>query len=156
MNCLISTPYCWLLKMRLVITTNPTGTPCRIDVDSTWILRWYVEDQISTNYPRRFQVLLRCNFADRKIHVVSTYFFRRNLDGRKIQAVSTYFCRCNFDGQKIHLVSTRFFRCNFFHRDIQSFYLLFSTQFWWPNNPLCLHILFSTKFRWIDVVVGKL
>ena len=149
MNCLISTPYCWLLKMRLVITTNPTGTPCRIDVDSTWILRWYVEDQISTNYPRRFQVLLRCNFADRKIHVVSTYFFRRNLDGRKIQAVSTYFCRCNFDGQKIHLVSTRFFRCNFFHRDIQSFYLLFSTQFWWPNNPLCLHILFSTKFRWI-------
>ena len=149
MNCLISTPYCWLLKMRLVITTNPTGTPCRIDVDSTWILRWYVEDQISTNYPRRFQVLLRCNFADRKIHVVSSYFFRRNLDGRKIQAVSTYFCRCNFDGQKIHLVSTRFFRCNFFHRDIQSFYLLFSTQFWWPNNPLCLHILFSTKFRWI-------
>ena len=149
MNCLISTPYCWLLKMRLVITTNPTGTPCRIDVDSTWILRWYVEDQISTNYPRRFQVLLRCNFADRKIHVVSTYFFRRNLDGRKIQAVSTYFCRCNFDGQKIHLVSTRFFRCNFFHRDIQSFYLLFSTQFWWPNNPLSLHILFSTKFRWI-------
>ena len=149
MNCLISTPYCWLLKMRLVITTNPTGTPCRIDVDSTWILRWYVEDQISTNYPRRFQVLLRCNFADRKIHVVSTYFFRRNLDGRKIQAVSTYFCRCNFDGQKIHLVSTRFFRCNFFHRDIQSFYLLFSTQFWWPNNSLCLHILFSTKFRWI-------
>ena len=149
MNCLISTPYCWLLKMRLVITTNPTGTPCRIDVDSTWILRWYVEDQISTNYPRRFQVLLRCNFADRKIHVVSTYFFRRNLDGRKIQAVSTYFCRCNFDGQKIHLVSTRFFRCNFFHRDIQSFYLLFATQFWWPNNPLSLHILFSTKFRWI-------
>ena len=149
MNCLISTSYCWLLKMRLVITTNPTGTPCRIDVDSTLILRGYVEDQISTNYPRRFQVLLRCNFADRKIHVVSTYFFRRNLDGRKIQAVSTYFCRCNFDGQKIHLVSTRFFRCNFFHRDIQSFYLLFSTQFWWPNNPLCLHILFPTKFRWI-------
>ena len=149
MNCLISTPYCWLLKMRLVITTNPTGTPCRIDVDSTWILRWYVEDQISTNYPRRFQVLLRCNFADRKIHVVSTYFFRRNFDGRKIQVVSTYFCRCNFDGQKIHLASTRFFRCNFFHRNIQYFYLLFSTQFWWPNNPLCLHILFSTKFRWI-------
>ena len=149
MNYLISTSYCWLLKMRLVITTNTTGTPCRIDVDSRWILRGYVKDQISTNYLRHFQVLLRCNFTDRKIHVVSTYFFRRNFDGRKIQVVSTYFCRCNFDGQKIHLASTRFFRCNFFHRNIQYFYLLFSTQFWWPNNPLCLHILFSTKFWWI-------
>ena len=37
---------------------GPTGTPRRIDVDSTWILRRYVEDQISTN-----------------IHIDSTYFF---------------------------------------------------------------------------------
>ena len=35
-----------------------TGTPRRIDVDSTWILHRYVEDQISTNF-----------------HVISTYFF---------------------------------------------------------------------------------
>ena len=34
-----------------------TGTPRRIDVDSTWILRRYVKDQISTNFqsfPRTF------------------------------------------------------------------------------------------------------
>ena len=36
----------------------PTGTPHRIDVDSTWILRGYVEEQISTNF-----------------HVISRYFF---------------------------------------------------------------------------------
>ena len=36
----------------------PTGTPHQIDVDSTWILRGYVEDQISTNF-----------------HVISRYFF---------------------------------------------------------------------------------
>ena len=36
----------------------PTGTPRQIDVDSTWILRRYVEDQISMNF-----------------HVDSTYFF---------------------------------------------------------------------------------
>ena len=152
MNCLISTSYCWLLKMRLVITTNPTGTPCRIDVDSTWILRWYVEDQISTNYPRRFQVLLRCNFADRKIHVVSTYFFRRNLDGRKIQAVSTYFCRCNFDGQKIHLVFDMLFFIEisslstyFFRRSFDGLIIHFVCTYFFRRN-----------FDEFDVVVGKL
>ena len=40
---------------------------------------------------RHFHVLFRCNFADRKIHVVSMYFFRCNFDGRKIHVVSTYF-----------------------------------------------------------------
>ena len=34
------------------------GTPRRIDVDSTWILCWYVENQILTNF-----------------QVISTYFF---------------------------------------------------------------------------------
>ena len=36
----------------------PTGIPRRIDVNSTWILLRYVEDQILTNF-----------------HIVSTYFF---------------------------------------------------------------------------------
>ena len=36
----------------------PMGTPRRIHVDSTWLLRRYVEDQISTNF-----------------HVISAYFF---------------------------------------------------------------------------------
>ena len=86
----------------------------RFDVDITWIRRRPNFDE----FPRRFHVLLRCNFADRKIHVVSTYFFRRNFDGRKIHVVSTYFFRCNFDGRKIHVVSTYFFRCNFDGRKI--------------------------------------
>ena len=41
-----------------LFTLYPTGTPRRIDVDSMWILRRYVEDHISTNF-----------------HVVFTYFF---------------------------------------------------------------------------------
>ena len=40
------------------LNSFPTGTPRQIDVDSTWILRRYVEDQISMNF-----------------HVDSTYFF---------------------------------------------------------------------------------
>ena len=88
-NCLISS----------VIVT--TGAPRRIHVDSTSILRRYVEEQISTNF-----------------HVISMYFFRRNFGDRKIHVVSTYFFRCNFDGQKIHVVSTYFFRCNFSGRNI--------------------------------------
>ena len=59
-------------------------------------------------FPRHFRVLFRCDFAGRKIHVVSTYFFRCNLAGRKIHVVSAYFLRCNFDGRKIHVVSGTF------------------------------------------------
>ena len=40
------------------IWNYPTDTLRQIDVDSTWILHRYVEDQISTNF-----------------HVISTYFF---------------------------------------------------------------------------------
>ena len=96
-------------------------------MDSTWILRRYVEDQISTSFhiistyffdvislgekstwfPRIF---FRCNFAGRKIHVVSTYFLRCNFNGQKIHIhiISKYFFRCNFDGRKIHVVSRTF------------------------------------------------
>ena len=54
----------------------PTGTPRRIHVDSTWILRRYVEDQISTNF-----------------HVISAYFFDVILMVEK----STSFPRTFFD-----------------------------------------------------------
>ena len=67
------------------------GTPRQIHVDSTWILRRYVEERISTNF-----------------RVISTYSFLCNFDGRKIHVVSTYFFRCNFDGRKIHVVSRTF------------------------------------------------
>ena len=41
-----------------LISSSPMGKPRRIHVDSTWILRRYVEDHISTNF-----------------HVISAYFF---------------------------------------------------------------------------------
>ena len=74
-------------------------------VESTSIRRRPNFNELS----RRFHVLFRCNFADRIIHVVSTYFFRCNFDGREIHVVSTNFFRCNFDGGKIHVLSTHFF-----------------------------------------------
>ena len=75
-----------------------------IDVDITSIRRRRNFDE----FPRHFHILFRCDFAGRKIHVVSTYFFRCNFDGRRIHIVSTYFFRCNFDGRKIHVVSRTF------------------------------------------------
>ena len=78
--------------------------PRRFDVDITLIL----EDQI-WRISRHFHVLFWCNFADRKIDVVSTYFFRRNFTDQKIHFVSMYFFRRNFDGRKIHVASTYFF-----------------------------------------------
>ena len=105
------------------------GTPRWIDVDSTSILRQYIEDQILTSFcvismyffdvislikeSTLFPHTFWSNFDCRKIHVVSTYFFRRNFDGHKIRVFLMYFFRHNFSGQKIHVVSTYFFRCNF-------------------------------------------
>ena len=81
----------------------PTGTPRRIHVDSTSIRRRPNFDE----FLRHFHVLFRCNFADRKIHLVSTYFFRRNFAGRKIHVVSTYFFRRT--GRKSTLFPRTFF-----------------------------------------------
>ena len=88
--------------------------------DSTLIRRRFDIDIMSIDgrlnfdkFPRHFYVLFRCNFADRKIHVVFTYFFRYNFDGRNIHVFSTNFFRCNFDVPKIHVVSTWKYQCNF-------------------------------------------
>ena len=111
-----------------------TGTPHRIDVDSTSILRRYIKDQISANFQviptYFFDVILLIEkstsslrifstyFAGRKIQVNSTYFFRCNFDGQIIHVVSTYFFQCNSAGRKIHVASTYFLRCNFSSRNI--------------------------------------
>ena len=63
------------------------GTPRRIDVDSTWILRGYVEDQISTNF-----------------HVVSMYF----LDVISLIKKSMAFPRTFFDVILMVIKSTLF------------------------------------------------
>ena len=63
----------WELR---VIRDCPMGTPRRIHVNSTWILRRYVEDQISTNF-----------------HVISAYFF----DVISMVEKFTWFPRTFFD-----------------------------------------------------------
>ena len=87
------------LNIQTIQAPFPTGTPRQIDVNLTFILRRYVEDQISTNF-----------------HVISAYFFDGNFADRKIHVVSK-FLWYNFADQKIHVVSTNFFRCNFSSRD---------------------------------------
>ena len=115
---------------------HTTSNRRRFDVDITSIRRRPNFDE----FPRRFHVLFRCNFAGRKIHVVSTYFFRCNFDGRKIHLVSTCFFRCNFFRRNIHGVSTYFFRRNFDGRII---------------HFVCKYF-FRQNFDEFDVVVGKL
>ena len=102
-------------------------------VESTSILRRYIKDQISM---RRFHVFFRCNFADWKIHVASTYVYRCYFTGRKIHVFSTYFFRCNFDGRKIYVVSTYFF-------DVISLIKLSTLFLPWSVSP-CFYLFFST------------
>ena len=66
---------------------HTTSNRRRFDVDIMSIRQRPNFDE----FPSRFHVLFRCNFADRKIHVVSTYFFGCNFDGGKIHVVSTHF-----------------------------------------------------------------
>ena len=77
-------------KRRHLPNGHTTSNPRRFDVDITLIRRRPNLDK----FPRHFHVLFRCNFARRKIHVVSTY-------------------SCNFPGPKFHDVSTYFF-CTLF------------------------------------------
>ena len=120
----------------------PTGTPRRIHVDSTWILRRYVEDQISTSFhvisayvfdvilmvekstsfPRTFfdvislvkkSALFSRTFFDVILMVEnSTYFYLET---------TTYFFRCNFDGRNMHLVFTYFFDLILMGKNLTSF-----------------------------------
>ena len=91
----------------------PTGTQRRIHIDSTWILRWYVEHQISTNFhvisTYFFDVILMVE----KIHAVSMHFFQSNFAGWKIEVFSTYFYQCIFACRRFHVVSTYLFCGNF-------------------------------------------
>ena len=81
------------LNLSITQRAHHTSNQRRFDVDITSIPRRPNFDQ----FPRHSHVLFRCNFADRKIHVVSTYFFRSNFSSRKIHAASTYFFRNNLN-----------------------------------------------------------
>ena len=78
---------------------------CRFDVHITSILRRPNFDK----FPRHFHVLVRCNFADWKIHIVSPYFFRRSFTGQNFHVFTLYFFGCNFNGQKSALFPLIFF-----------------------------------------------
>ena len=138
------------------------GTPRRIHVDSTSILRRYVEGQISKNFcviSRYFfnvismvqkstsfsRTFFWCNFDGRKMHVVTTYFFRYNFDVQKVRVVSAHFFRCNFSGQKIHVVSSKnssltfLFPLTFFDVILMVekstlFTRIFADEFWMGKN----------------------
>ena len=120
------------------LTFSPTGTPRLIHVDSTWILRRYVENQISTNFrvisayffdvismvekptwfPRTFFDVIS---MVKKSTLFPRTFFNK-FDGRKIHVVSTCFYQCDFDSRNMHVVFTYFFRRNF---DGQRFGIVF-------------------------------
>ena len=145
--------FTWKFSQVLVPNEHSTSNRRQFHVDNTWIRRRPNFDE----FPRHFHVLFWCNFADRKIHVVSTYFFWCNFNDRKIRVVSTYFFWCNFDGRKIDLASTCFFRCNLFHQNSHCV----STYFFQCNfDGQIIHFFctyfFRRNFDELDVVVAKL
>ena len=99
----------------------PTGTPRRIDVDSTWIFRRYVEDQISTNF-----------------HVISAYFF----DVILLVEKSTLFPRSFFDVISMVKKSTLFLRTLFDVVSMVEIYTLFLLTFF----DVILMVKYPTSF----------
>ena len=83
---------CIVVLNKLSKYIYPTGTPRRIDVDSTWTLRRYVKDQISTSF-----------------YVISAYFF----DVISMVKKSTWFPRTFFDVISLFEKSTLFPRTFF-------------------------------------------
>ena len=78
---------------------EPTPISCR-----------YCIDTLKRNYqfPRHFDIFFWCNFDERKIDVVSTYFVWRNFNDQNIDVLSMHFFRPDFDEKK-----STFFWCIF-------------------------------------------
>ena len=86
----------WMTFVRILMITiqgDPTSTPRRIHIDSTWILRGYVEDQISTN----FHVISAYLFDVISLVEKSTSFSRTFSDVISLVKKSTLFLRTLFD-----------------------------------------------------------
>ena len=100
---------------------NPTGTPRRIHVDSTWILRRYVEDKISTN----FHVISAYFFDVISMVEKSTWFPRTFFDVISLVEKSTWFPRTFFDVismvEKSVLFPRTFFEVILMGKDLTSF-----------------------------------
>ena len=116
----ISPPVTLLVEIFLItFSISPTGTPRRIHVDSTLVLRRFVEDQISTN-----------------ILVISTYFF----DVISLIEKSTSFPRTFFDVILLVEKSTLFPRTLF---DVISLVEISTLFLPWSVSP-CFYLYFST------------
>ena len=98
-------PTCCITSVWLISNRHTTSNRRRIHVDITSICPRPNSDE----FPRHFYVLFWCNFADRKIYVISTYFFHCYIEGPKIHVVSTYFFQRNFDGRKFTLFPRTYF-----------------------------------------------
>ena len=126
---------------------HTTSNRRQFDINITSIRRRPKFDEFS----RHFHVLFWCNFADWKIRLVSTYFFRRNFAGQKIHLVSAYFLQCNFAGRKIHVVPTYLFRRNFDSRKIH----VVSAYFLRCNSLVEKPTFFPRNFFDIILIVEK-
>ena len=128
----------------------PTGTPHRIQAESTWILRRWVQNQISTNFqvvstyffsllfcwsknPRSFHILFWCNFVGQNIHIFSMFFFWCNFDCWKIHVVSTYFFDVISLVEKLTLLPLTFFDVIFMAKKSTLFARVLSTKFRWAK-----------------------
>ena len=98
-------PTCCITSVCLISNRHTTSNRRRIHVDITSIRPRLNSDE----FPWHFYVLFQCNFADRKICVISTYFFHCYIEGPKIHVVSTYFFQRNFDGRKFTLFPRTYF-----------------------------------------------
>ena len=118
-----------------ICTSNiTTGTPRRIDVDSTWNLHRYVEDQISTNF-----------------HVISTYFF----DVISLIEKFTSHPRTFFDITSLVEKSTLFPRTFFgvisLVKNSSLFTRTFTDVILMVEKSMLFTRIFSTKFRWAKI-----
>ena len=84
---------------------NPTIPPRHIDVDSTWTLLQYVEDQIQTDF-----------------NVISTYYFDVISLSEKTPSFPRTFFDLIFMVEKSTLFRYTFFLCNFNDRKISTLY----------------------------------
>ena len=152
------------------------STPRQIHMESTWILRQYVEDQISTsfhvisvNFFNLFLIFKKSASFSRTFFDITSLAEKSALFPRtcfdvismveKIYIVSTYFFQCNFDGRKMHVVSPYSFHCNFDGRKIHVVSTYFFRCNWSGRN---IHVVFTYYF-WRDldaqkccIVFGKL
>ena len=112
----------------------PTGTPRRIDINSTSILRRYVKDEVSTNF-----------------HVISTYFF----DVISLVEKSTSVPRTFFNVISLIAIST-FFPSTFF--DVNSMlekFTLFPGTFFNVISLVEKSTLFPLTFFDVILMVEK-